>query len=180
MCMYCAKPWGAFESTTLFLRSSHFGGVCQRLFNFLLEETNNVMKVLHVICWCWRQRDGVGKRPDTCLGIPTCIQREATPIPPKGSVCYPEGTLQKHSTATPRSLNWIINMKSYCVFMVSVHLFSHPFKKYLLCIYCMPGILLGARNRVVSKRDKVPAFVEFTFYCQSVRHHWIAHVWESA
>lgn len=47
--------------------------------------------------------------------------------------------------------------------MVSIRLFSHPFNKYLLSTCYMPETLLGAGNTVVGKRNKVPAFMPFTF-----------------
>lgn len=47
--------------------------------------------------------------------------------------------------------------------MVTSHLFSHPFNKYLLNTYYVPGTYLGAGDVVVNRKDKVPAFMKFTF-----------------
>lgn len=46
------------------------------------------------------------------------------------------------------STDWVIHGRKYS--------FTHLFSPYLLCAYCMPGILLGAWYTLVNKTDKSP------------------------
>lgn len=124
------------------------------------------MKVLYLVCWCCKiyteiggteGRKTVGKRACTSA----CIQ---TPHPRKRK--YTVGVSEGHapeacSVSTPDHRNRPSHVKSYCLFVVSIICFLlYSANTYYLCAQHSSR----ARNMVVNKKDKVPAFVEFTFY----------------
>lgn len=43
-------------------------------------------------------------------------------------------------------------------------LFTHLFKTHLLSTYCIPWIVLGAKDPEMTKMDIVPAPMEYTFW----------------